>query len=117
MQWQGKTKFVTDIKLADSTGAFLMSKKEFDKLSPADQQVLKETARDFSKKLIAVTRADNEKSVTAIKKQGLQYVTVDPKELDNMRAISSRVWDKLTGVLYSPELLSEAKKYVGEVRK
>ncbi len=116
MQWHAKTKYVTDLNLADSTGALLMSKREFDKLGPEDQKILKDTARDFSKKLVAATRVDNTKSVEALKKQGLQFVKVDQKEEENLRTISSGVWDALAGKLYSPELLAEAKKYLAEYR-
>jgi TRAP-type C4-dicarboxylate transport system substrate-binding protein len=116
MQWHAKTKYVTDLNLADSTGALLMSKREFDKLSPEDQKILKDTAREFSKKLVAATRADNVKSIEALKKQGLQFVKVEPKEEENLRAISAGVWDALAGKLYPPELLAEAKGYLAEVR-
>jgi len=117
MQWFAKTKYITDVKLADSTGALLMSKREFDKLSPEDQKTLKDTAHDFSKKLIQATRADNAKAMAAIKKRGLATVTVPPKDLEELKASSSRVWDKLVGKLYSSELLAEAKKYLEEYRK
>jgi TRAP-type C4-dicarboxylate transport system substrate-binding protein len=93
-----------------------MSKREFDKLSPEDQKILKDTAREFSKKLVAATRADNVKSIEALKKQGLQFVKVEPKEEENLRAISAGVWDALAGKLYPPELLAEAKGYLAEVR-
>jgi TRAP-type C4-dicarboxylate transport system substrate-binding protein len=116
MQWHGKTKYVTEVNLADSTGALLMSKKEFDKLAPADQKILKDTAREFSKKLVAATRADNARSTVALKKQGLQFVTIDPAELASLTKISEGVWDKLAGQLYPAELLAEAKSYLAEYR-
>ncbi len=116
MQWHSKTKYVTDLKLADSTGALLMSKREFDRIAPADQKILLDTAREYSKKLVQTTRADNAKAIATIKKQGLQFVTVDPKEEENLRAISAKVWDKLSGQLYPPELLAEVKKDLEEYR-
>jgi len=116
MQWHGKTKYVTDINLADSTGALLMSKKEFDKLPPADQKILKDTAREFSKKLIQATRADNSRSVAALKKQGLQFVAIDPGELANLTKTSESVWNGLSGKLYPPELLTEAKALLAGYR-
>lgn len=116
MQWQSKTKYVTDLNLADSTGAILMSKREFDKIAPADQKILMDTAREYCKKLVQSSRLDNEKSIAALKKQGLQFVKVDPKEEENLRAVSSKVWDALAGKLYPPQLLADAKKYLEEFR-
>ncbi len=117
MQWHAKTKYVTDLKLADSIGAILMSKKEFDKLAPADQKILRETAREYCKKIVQTTRADNLKSTAALKKQGLQFVSVTPEEEKNLHAVSERIWDKLVNKLYPPQLLADVKKYLQEVKK
>jgi TRAP-type C4-dicarboxylate transport system substrate-binding protein len=116
MQWHAKTKYVTDLKLADSTGAILMNKREFDKFSPEDQKVLRDTAREYCKKLVTLTRADNAKSIEALKTQGLQFVSVDPKEEEAFRTVSSQVWDSLAGRLYTPQMLADAKKYLAEFR-
>lgn len=116
MQWHAKTKYVTDLKLADSTGAILMSKREFDKLTPEDQKTLRDTAREYCKKLVTLTRADNTRSVEALKAQGLQFVSVDLKEEEAFRAVSSQVWDFLAGKLYTPQMLADAKKYLDEFR-
>jgi len=116
MQWHAKTKYVTNLNLADSTGALLMSKREFDKLSPGDQQALKDTAREYCKKLVTLTRADNAKSITALKNQGLVFVNVDPKEAMNLETVSSSVWNSLAGKLYTPQMLMDAKKYLAEAR-
>ena len=116
MQWHAKTKYVTDLKLADSTGALLMSKREFDKITPSDQKTLRDTARQYCKKLVQLTRADNTKSIEALKKQGLQFVSVSEAEADNIKASSEKVWAELTGKLYTPELLAYAKKYLAEFR-
>ncbi|MBI2341125.1 MAG: TRAP transporter substrate-binding protein DctP, partial [Deltaproteobacteria bacterium] len=116
MQWHAKTKYVTDLKLADSTGALLLSKREFDKIAPSDQKILRDTAREYCKKLVQSTRADNTKSIIALQKQGLQFVKVDPKEEEIMRTASSKVWDALSNKLYSPELLADAKKHIGDYR-
>lgn len=117
MQWHAKTKYVTDLKLADSTGALLMSKKEFDKIAPADQKILRDTAREYCKKLVQMTRTDNTKSIAALKKQGLQFVSVSPEEEKNLRAESEKVWDSLAGKLYQSQLLADAKKYLREAGK
>lgn len=116
MQWHAKTKYITDLKLADSTGALLMSKREFDKIASADQKILRDTAREYCRKIVQLTRADNAKSIAALQRQGLQFVKVDGKEEDAMRLESSHVWDSLSGKLYPPELLANARKYIEEFR-
>lgn len=117
MQWHAKTKYVTDLNLVDSIGALLLSKKEFDKIAPADQKILLDTAREYCKKLVIATRNDNAKAAAALKKQGLEFVTVTTAESASLEKTAEGVWSSLVGKLYSQEMLDEAKRYVAEARK
>ncbi len=117
MQWHAKTKYVTNIKLADSTGALLISKKEFNKIAPADRKILRDVAGEYCKKLVQTIRRDNEMAVQALKNQGLKFVEVSKEEKKNLLTVSEGVWKALSGKLYSPELLANTKKYLEESRK
>ncbi len=86
------------------------------KLTPAEQKVLKETARTYSRKLVKRTRAENEQSYAALKKSGLTAVDFDSAELDGIRAKSEAVWNNLAGKLYSPALLAEVKATLAQTR-
>lgn len=108
LQWFTQTKFMTDLKLADSTGGILISKQIFSTLTPADQQALKTTAKKYSKILVDRTRADNEKSYNTLVKAGVKIVSVPPEEAENIRNTSKEVWNSLVGRLYPQSLLDEA---------
>jgi TRAP-type transport system periplasmic protein len=117
LQWFTRTKYYTTDNLADSTGAFLITKKALDALSPAHQAILKETAKKYSQMLTERTRAENEKSYGALKNAGLTAVDINKDELATIQTTSTKVWDNLVGTLYPAELLAEVKATLAAARK
>jgi TRAP-type transport system periplasmic protein len=116
LQWFTQTKYYTDLKLADSTGGIVMSKKALDAIAPADREILKVTAKKYAKQLVDATRADNEKSYAQLEKAGLTLVKMTPEESEQIRQTSREVWEALVGRLYSKELLDATLAAVTEKR-
>jgi len=117
LQWFTKTKYMTDVNLANSTGALVMSKAEFAKLAPDQQAMLKEVAQKYGQQLVQKIRAENQSAVETLKKNGIQVVAVDPAAKQEIITLSESVYPKLAGSLYSPALLQQVKGYIAEVRK
>jgi TRAP-type C4-dicarboxylate transport system substrate-binding protein len=116
LQWFTKVKHMTDINLANSTGALLISKSRIKQL-PADlQQILRETSKKYSDILVKKIRAENGQAVEQIRKAGIEIIAVDPKEKEELVSVSASVYPKLAGKLYSPALLEEVKGYLKEKR-
>lgn len=108
LQWFSQTKYITDLKLADSTGGIIMTKKAYNSVSSADRAVLKSTGKKYARKLVEAIRADNEKSYSTLTQAGLTTVKVPPEEIERITKTSKGVWKKLTGKLYPQSLLDEA---------
>lgn len=117
LQWFTKTKYMTNLKLADSTGGILISKKIYLSIPEGDRVVLKSTAIKYAKMLVEKTRADNENSYATLKKTGIVTVEVPASEVESIRETSQKVWDDLAGSLYSKELLEDIKGAVAEFRR
>jgi len=117
LQWNTKTKYMTDVNLANSTGALVMSKAEFNKLAPDQQAALKEVAQKYGQELVQKIRADNQSAIATLKKNGMEIVPVDAAAKQEMTTLSESVYPKLAGSLYSPALLQQVKGYIAEVRK
>ena len=114
LQWFTRTKYMTNVRFTNSTGGMVVSKKYFDTL-PADlQKILKEAATKSCRALIEVTRTDNEKSIEAMKRSGIQLVDVNPADLQQFVNQSRTVWQALVGKLYTQELLDRVKGIVGK---
>ena len=108
LQWFTYTKYITDLKLADSTGGILITRKAYNQIPPADRAVLDQTAKKYAKMLVDRTRADNEKSYMTLAEAGLEQVKVSDEEVELIRKTSKEVWQNLVGKLYSRELLDAA---------
>jgi TRAP-type C4-dicarboxylate transport system substrate-binding protein len=108
LQWFTQTKYITDLKLADSTGGILMTKAVLSTLSPEDQKTLRDLGKKYSRMLVDKTRADNEKSYNTLTSSGIKVAKVPPEEVERIRSTSQEVWNSLTGKLYPKELLDEA---------
>ncbi len=108
LQWFTQTKYVTNLKLSDSTGGIVMTKAAFNALPPADKEILKSTGKKYARKLVEAIRADNDKSYSTLTQAGLKTVEVSAEETARIKETSRQVWDKLVGKLYSKELLDEA---------
>lgn len=117
MQWFSKTKYMSSAKLVNSIGALLITKKALSRMSPVDQAALKETAEKYTKKLVELTRRDNEKSIEVLKGAGIEIVKIDGKNLEELKEKSRKVWGGLVGSLYSKELLDKTTRYAGEYKQ
>lgn len=117
LQWFTQTKYMTDLKLADSTGGILITEKALASISPIDRSVLRSTAQKYSRILVDRIRADNEKSYSTLEAAGLRTVSVTSEEAEQIRAKSREVWDRLAGKLYPREFLDEAVAAVEEKRR
>lgn len=117
LQWFTKTKYMTDLKLADSTGGILITKRALQSLSAGQRKVLKETARKYARILVERTRADNEKSYKTLNQAGIKTVNVSPDEAQRIREASRDIWKTLVGKLYSQEILDATTKALSEKRQ
>ncbi len=117
MQWFTKTKYMTTLKITNATGAVLMTKSSFSKLSPAQQKLLKTDADAFCKKLVTESRKDNEKAYDTLKKNNIKFVELNKEDVVKFDEISKNVWRSLVGKLYDQKTLDLAIKYRDEYRK
>lgn len=117
LQWFTKVKYMTEVNLANSTGAILISKSQFDKLPPDLQALLKSTTESYSRQLVEKIRAENAQSVEILKRNGIEVLKVDPAAQQELTTISEAVYPKLVGTLYPAALLQQVKSLIAEVRK
>lgn len=116
LQWFTQTKYMTDLKLADSTGGILITNQALTRLSPAHRKILRDTARKYGRILVERTRAENENAYDALKGAGLVMVKVSPEEVERIRTTSRKVWKALVSKLYPEALLNQAIAAVEQYR-
>lgn len=117
MQWHTKVKYVTRVPLVYTLGFMAVDKKTFEKISPADQAVVREVMAQTYKNFNEVNLEDNEGAFQALLKSGIEMVDFDEQAyletreilLASNRQIGQR--GKFTLALYD-----EMMRYVEEYR-
>ena len=86
LQWYTRVKYITDLPLVYTYGFMVIDKKMFDRISPDDQEIVREVMTRVYSDFNAAGQTDNDEALQAILNQGLQLVPVDPDEADSIRA-------------------------------
>jgi TRAP-type C4-dicarboxylate transport system substrate-binding protein len=86
LQWYTRVKYVTDLPLVYTYGFTAIDKKMFERISPADQQIVREVMTRAYAEFNEAGQTDNDEAMQAILGKGLQLIPVDPAEAANIRS-------------------------------
>jgi TRAP-type C4-dicarboxylate transport system substrate-binding protein len=86
-QWHTQLKYITDAPLAYVYAALLIEKRAFDRLSPADQAVVREVMEGIYRKFDRYGVTENEEAFQALLSNGLKLVRPNPAEVEEWRTI------------------------------
>ena len=116
-QWHTSTAYMTDIPITYLTGLLAVTKPVFDKLSAADQAVLREEMGTVFKRLDELNRIDNQAAKQALQQQGITFVAPNPGETERWREISDQSIDDMVaeGVI-SAEIVSQVRGHLQTFR-
>ena len=115
--WSRRLRYMNDFAFGPGTGGLVLQKKAFDGLTPADQEVLVQTAQAFEGKLIKNVRADSAAAIVALKKQGLEVIKINASFKNELEPIAQQVWNRLAGSLFSRETLQQVKQALADYRR
>jgi len=116
-QWHTKVKYLTDVPLSYVIGLLVVDRKEFEKLAPEDQAIVREVMGQTTKRLDGMNRADNEKARQALAGQGIEFVQPEGAELDRWREIADQATAQLEKEgAFSSEMYRTVSKYLTDYR-
>jgi TRAP-type C4-dicarboxylate transport system substrate-binding protein len=116
LQWYAATKYLMDYPITNSSGAVVLSKKEYDKL-PADlQQILLKNGSLYLRKLTEQSRKDNLKSLETLKRNKMTFVKPDANEVKTYDSVGEKTRRYLVNKLYSEDLLNRVEKSLANFR-
>ena len=95
LQWHTQIKYLTDAPLIYIYGYLTIKQKAFQKLTPADQNVVNEVMTKVMKQVDQHNRSENIKAMQVLQNQGVQIVNIEPVELANWRQIAAGVSDQM----------------------
>lgn len=110
LQWHTKVKYYSDFPLAIAIGATVVDKKTFDAIKPEHQKLLKQIAMKYHEALNKRIRADNDKALGELQRQGLKPVKVPEASKKQFRELARKVADKFAPRYYPKDLLDRVRK-------
>jgi TRAP-type C4-dicarboxylate transport system substrate-binding protein len=117
LQWFTKARYLTDLPITYICGTTIVSAKAFAKISPADQEIVREVMHLANRRLDETSRNDNSEAREALAAQGVEFI--DPP--DETRA----KWDEIAAAAtkeliaergYDPALLAEVESLLKAYR-
>jgi TRAP-type transport system periplasmic protein len=87
LQWHTKVKYVTDLPVAYIVATLAIAQSSFDKLTPADQGIVREVMEEVYKKIDHDNRIENAKAEVALLSYGIQKVEPAPEQVREWRRI------------------------------
>jgi TRAP-type transport system periplasmic protein len=109
-------KYVSATNHVYATNPVQISKRFWDKLSPAEQKLLQDAAIEAQNYQRVVSREAAAKAVGELKAKGMLYNEIAPAELERMRAAVRPVYDKFAAA-YDPAVMSLFKSELDRVSK
>lgn len=105
LQWQSKVKYLIDFPTAFTIGALLISNKQWEKISPQHQKVVKEIATKYVQLANQEAIQDNTKAKEELKKLGVKFVEFDKQDLEKAEEIRKNVISQLEGKVLSTKII------------
>ncbi len=94
-QWHTSTAYMTDVPITYIIGVLAVEKRAFRRLAAADQQAVREEMGKVFERLDQINREDNREAMIALEKQGIGFVSPDPGEVEQWRAVSEKAVDEM----------------------
>ncbi len=108
-QWFPKIQYFLDYPMVNSTGALLIKKSIFDKLSPEIQKIFKKSGKKYCRELIHLARKDNEKAFAVLKKEGIIFESPTKKQITSFHENAGEIYKKSIPELYSKDLFNRVE--------
>jgi len=109
-------KYVSATNHVYATNPVQISKRFWDKLSPAEQKLLQDAATEAAAYQRTASREAAGKALTELQAKGMAFNEIAPAEQARMRAAVKPVYDKFTAE-YQPEVVNLFKTELERVSK
>jgi TRAP-type C4-dicarboxylate transport system substrate-binding protein len=117
LQWYARVSAMIDYPLVDSSGAFLINRRVFERLSTQDQEILRRSVKKYCAKLVNQTRNENAEAKNIIKDAGIQLIQPSADQIQFFQEGAKKAWRKNIPAVYSQALFDQVEKLLDAYRK
>jgi TRAP-type C4-dicarboxylate transport system substrate-binding protein len=118
LQWYTRLKYVTDTPLLYLYGALVLEQRAFNKLSAADQAIVRETMTAVFREFDRQNRTDDAGARAALKREGIAFVSVTPQNLAQWEAAARDARERLAkGGVFAEAVFDVLQGHLAEYRQ
>lgn len=118
LQWHSRVKYLTDVPTVYIFAALAVDKKTFMKIAPADQAVVRSVMEKIFTNFTRLNRIDEQNARRALKKQGIEFVSLPPEELGILHRAAQTTIDRLAQKkVFGTEALNAVQGHLNTYRR
>jgi TRAP-type transport system periplasmic protein len=117
LQWFTKIKYMTDVNLIYLVGGVVIKKNVFEKIAPADRQIILDSCRRQMAQLKTTIRKENQEAIQVMVKTGVKIIHPTPEQLADFIRVSEKAMQKLEGQSFSKKIRDEVTAKIEAYRK
>jgi TRAP-type C4-dicarboxylate transport system substrate-binding protein len=117
LQWYRQVHYMTDFKWAVFLGGIVISKSTWEKIPAEIRPAVRQAALKAAQRLRDFSRRTDQSDVEALKKNGVEVVSVDEKTLNEWRRLVDSVLPQVRGSYLPAETLDTALKLRDQCQK
>jgi TRAP-type C4-dicarboxylate transport system substrate-binding protein len=117
LQWHTQVDYITDIPLIYLYAVLAVDRRVFDKISPADQQIVTVCLSRVFKEIGKINREENIKALETFRNQGVLFVKPNKTELQEWARLAESVPRRMVeSDSLSQDILDKFEKYLKDYR-
>jgi TRAP-type C4-dicarboxylate transport system substrate-binding protein len=117
LQWYKQLKYMTDFKWAVLMGGIVMPKSSWEKIPVEIRPAIKQASLKASQRMREFSRQTDQRDIDALKKNGVEVVSVDEKVLDEWQRLIEGILPQVRGSYVPAEPLDRALKLRDQCRR
>ena len=117
LQWFTKIKYMTDVNLTYLIGGVVIRKDIFEKISPANRQILMDACNRQMAQMKTIIRKENQEAIQIMVKQGIKIIHPTPEQVADFISVSEKAMQKIEGKSFSKKVRAEVNALIESYRK
>ena len=110
LQWSSKVKYLLNLPLAYSMGAFLLTAKSWKRMSPVHRELVGRLSATSLAKVSEANTGDNVAALQTIRGSGVEFVEFASEDKAVLPTMRKNIVDRLKDKTFSPDALARLEK-------